>query len=74
MFLRANTAVGLALINMVATAAAYAHITGFWKAKPEVPFVAGFNEGIRKSNEMRRLLVALSTGWAFVGLLEYLCK
>ena len=48
-------------------AAAYAHITGFWKAKAEVPFVTGFNEGIRKSNDLRQLLVSLGVGWALTG-------
>lgn len=54
---------------MAATAGAYSHITGFWKAKAEVPFVTGFNEGIRKSNDLRRLLVSLGVGWVLTGAL-----
>ena len=60
----------LALANVVFTTAAYVHITGFWKAKAEVPFVTGFNEGIRKSNDLRRLLVSLGIGWALIGIIE----
>lgn len=62
----------LELVNVAATAAAYMHITGFWKAKAEVPFVGGFNEGIRKSNDLRRLLVWLGVGWAFTGTVGFL--
>ena len=31
-----------------------------------VPFVEGFNEGIRKSGEIRDSLVALGAGWVVV--------
>ncbi len=58
----------VATANVVATVAAYSHITGFWRSKPEVPFVTGFNEGIRKSNDLRSLLIFLAVGWAFTGL------
>lgn len=62
----------LAVFNVAATGAAYLHITGFWKAKAEVPFVTGFNEGIRKSNDLRRLFVSLGIGWAFTGMVGFL--
>lgn len=57
----------LAVSNIAVTAAAYLHITGFWRLKPMVPFVEGFNEGIRKTNEIRQLLVILGMGWAVFG-------
>lgn len=34
-----------------------------------VPFVEGFNEGIRKSGDIRDLLVVIGGGWAVVGVL-----
>lgn len=67
LFFKPSASPLLELVNVAATAAAYMHITGFWKAKAEVPFVGGFNEGIRKSNDLRRLLVWLGVGWAFTG-------
>ncbi|CAF9943744.1 MAG: hypothetical protein ALECFALPRED_001186 [Alectoria fallacina] len=68
LFFRPNISQVLAMANVAATAGAYSHITGFWKAKAEVPFVTGFNEGIRKSNDLRRLLVSLGGGWAVTGV------
>ena len=67
-FFKTNVTPILALVNVAVTAAAYVHITGFWKVKAEVPFVTGFNEGIRKSNDLRRLLVSLGIGWALTGV------
>ena len=64
----------LALVNVAGILAAYIHITGFWKAKAEVPFVTGFNEGIRKSNDLRRLLVSLGIGWALTGVVGFFWK
>ncbi|MCJ1460649.1 hypothetical protein MMC28_011031, partial [Mycoblastus sanguinarius] len=59
-----STASGLlSIFNVAASAAAYMYISGFWKAKAEVPFIAReYNEAIRKSNDLRRLLVALGIG------------
>lgn len=54
-------------LNVITTTLAYTHLTGFWKLKPEVPFVTGFNEGIRKSNDIRRLLVAMAVSWGVTG-------
>ena len=70
-FFKPNVAPVLALANVAAITAAYMHLTGFWKAKAEVPFLTGFNEGIRKSNDLRRLFVSLALGWAFAGLVEF---
>ena len=61
----------VALVNVAGMLAAYVHITGFWKAKPEVPFLTSFNEGIRKSNDLRRLLVWLGSGWVLMGLVVF---
>lgn len=64
---RPSWVVALPLINVLAIAAAFMHNRSFWKAKAMVPFVEGFNEGIRKSGEIRDLLVALGAGWVVVG-------
>ncbi|KAF6232641.1 hypothetical protein HO173_009080 [Letharia columbiana] len=72
LFFNPNVSPIVALANIATTAAAYMHITGFWKAKAQVPFVTGFNEGIRKSNDLRRLLVSLGVGWTFTGAVGYL--
>ncbi len=69
LFFRPNASLVISFSNVAATAAAYMHLTGFWKAKAQVPFVTGFNEGIRKSNDLRQLLVSLGVAWAFTGLL-----
>ena len=34
--------------------------------------MTGFNEGIRKSNDLRRLLIYLSIGWALAGVAAFL--
>lgn len=67
LFFRPSVSPFLPLVNVATTVAAYTHITNFWKLKAQVPFVTGFNEGIRKSNDLRRLLVALGAGWALTG-------
>ncbi len=67
------TPTSLAFVNVVVETASYLYITGFWKAKAEIPFIAKeYNEGIRKSNDLRRLLVALGVGWGFTGAVGYL--
>ncbi|KAL2039516.1 hypothetical protein N7G274_007788 [Stereocaulon virgatum] len=67
LFFRPNTSPVLPFINVATTTAAYMHITNFWRLKAQVPFVTGFNEGIRKSNDLRRILVVMGVGWAFTG-------
>lgn len=74
LFFHPSVSFMLALVNVAAIAAAYMHLTGFWKAKAEVPFVTGFNEGIRKSNDLRRLLVSLGAAWAVTGVVESLWR
>ena len=59
----------LSIANVVSTGLTYVHITGFWRLKPEVSFVTGFNEGIRKSNDLRLLFVLLGMAWAFTDLI-----
>lgn len=58
----------LALVNMVAEIAASKYISGYWKAKAEIPFMTEYNDAIRRSNDLRRLLIALSAAWAFPGV------
>ena len=62
----------LAITNVINSVAAYVHVTGFWKLKLEVPFVVKLNKGIRKSNEIRSLLIFLAAGWAITGLMGLL--
>ena len=62
----------VAVVNVVAGTFASMYISGYWKAKAQVPFMTEYNEAIRKSNDLRRLLIALSAGWAFTGAVGYL--
>lgn len=62
----------LAAVNVVAGTFTSMYISGYWKAKAQVPFMTEYNEAIRKSNDLRRLLIALSAGWAFTGAVGYL--
>ncbi|KAI4168605.1 MAG: hypothetical protein LQ343_006269 [Gyalolechia ehrenbergii] len=55
-------------LNAITILAAFLHNQHFWKAKPKVPFVAGYNDGIGKSKEIRQLMIPLGLGWAMVGL------
>lgn len=41
------------LVNVAVLAGAFVHNRGFWKAKAEVPFVEGINEGIRRSKRCK---------------------
>ena len=58
------------LFNVAVLAGAFVHNRGFWKAKAEVPFVEGINEGIRRSKDVRDLMVILGIGWGVMGLFE----
>ncbi|CAF9921034.1 MAG: hypothetical protein ALECFALPRED_001693 [Alectoria fallacina] len=62
----------VAVVNVVAGTFASMYISGYWKAKAQVPFMTEYNEATRKSNDLRRLLIALSAGWAFTGAVGYL--
>lgn len=62
----------LALVNVAAEISTSMYISGYWKAKAQVPFMTEYNEAIRRSNDLRRLLIALSAGWAFTGAVGYL--
>lgn len=62
----------LALVNVAAEILVSMYISGYWKAKAQIPFMTEYNEAIRKSNDLRRLLIALSAGWAFTGAVGYL--
>ncbi|KAF6231665.1 hypothetical protein HO173_010197 [Letharia columbiana] len=62
----------LASVNVAAEISASLYISGYWRAKAEVPFMTEYNEAIRRSNDLRRLLIALSAGWAFTGAVGYL--
>lgn len=64
----------LALVNVAAETFTSLYISGYWKAKAQVPFMTEYNEAIRKSNDLRRLLIALSAGWAFTGAVGYLAS
>lgn len=63
------TKVWVPLLNVTAVTGAYMHNRGFWAEKAEVPFVEGFNEGIRKSKDVRNLLVVLGVGWGVMGII-----
>lgn len=62
----------LALVNAIVDVSVSMYIRGYWKAKAEIPFLTEYNEAIRKSNDLRRLLIALSAGWAIIGAVGYL--
>lgn len=62
----------LASVNVAAEISASLYISGYWRAKAQVPFMTEYNEAIRRSNDLRRLLIALSAGWAFTGAVGYL--
>lgn len=64
----------LALVNVAAELSVSRYISGYWKAKAQIPFMTEYNEAIRKSNDLRRLLIMLSAGWAFTGAVGYLAK
>lgn len=64
----------LASVNVAAETFASMYISGYWKAKAEIPFMTEYNEAIRRSNDLRRLLIALSAGWAFTGAVGYLAN
>lgn len=62
----------LALVNVAAEIFTSLYISGYWKAKAQVPFMTEYNDAIRRSNDLRRLLIALSAVWAFTGAVGYL--
>lgn len=64
----------LALVNVAAETFTSMYISGYWKAKAQVPFMTQYNDAIRRSNDLRRLLIALSPGWAFTGAVGYLAS
>ena len=55
-------------MNVFVLVGAFLHNRGFWKGKAEVPFVEGFNEGIRRSQDVWDLMVVLGVGWGAIGL------
>lgn len=61
-----------AIANVIVEVFASIYIRGYWKAKAEIPFMTEYNEAIRKSNDLRRLLSALGVGWAITGAVGYL--
>lgn len=61
-----------ALVNVAAEIFTSMYISGYWKAKAQIPFMTEYNEAIRKSNDLRRVLIALSAAWAFTGVVGYL--
>ncbi|MCJ1284678.1 hypothetical protein MMC26_004014 [Xylographa opegraphella] len=52
---------GLALAAML-------HVGNFWRGKARVPFVEGYNEGMRRTEELRRVLGWLAMSWAATGV------
>lgn len=62
------------IINIaVAVAAGMArlHIGNFWQGKSRVPLVAGYNEGMRKTEALRKLLGLLAMSWVMTGVLRF---
>ncbi|MCJ1322162.1 hypothetical protein MMC15_007508 [Xylographa vitiligo] len=58
----ANVAVG------ALTLGAMLHVGNFWRGKARVPFVEGYNEGMRRTEELRRVLGWLAMSWAATGV------
>ncbi|MCJ1477467.1 hypothetical protein MMC13_006139 [Lambiella insularis] len=54
--------------------AARIHIGNFWQGKSRVPFVGGYNEGMRRTETMRQLLGLLAISWAVTGVLRLALK
>ncbi|MCJ1439215.1 hypothetical protein MMC27_008606 [Xylographa pallens] len=52
---------GLALAAML-------HVGNFWRGKARVPFVEGYNEGMRRTEELRKVLGWLAMSWAATGV------
>ncbi|MCJ1250738.1 hypothetical protein MMC30_007966 [Trapelia coarctata] len=52
--------------------AARIHIGNFWKGKARVPFVGGYNEGMKRTEELFRLLGLLAISWAITGVSDFL--
>ncbi|MCJ1390287.1 hypothetical protein MMC18_003145 [Xylographa bjoerkii] len=52
---------GLALAAMI-------HVGNFWKGKARVPFVGGYNEGMRRTEDLRKMLGWLAMSWAATGV------
>ena len=52
-------AISVPLLNVFNLTCALLHNQIYWKAKPKVPFVGGYNEGTEKSKQIRQSLVGL---------------
>ena len=48
------------------------HIGNFWQGKARVPFVQGYNKGMRKTEELRRILGWLATSWVITGVSNFM--
>ena len=57
-------------INGVIAAAAKAHVNGFWGDKGRVPFVASYNEGMRRTNTWSENLGLIGALWVVTTLVE----
>jgi len=68
------TATTIALIHVgiscVALAAA-THIGNFWDGKARVPFVGGYNEGMRRTQALKNMLQVLAGTWIFTGIVRF---
>jgi hypothetical protein len=59
-------------VNVIITMAAKAHVDGFWSDKRRVPFVTGYNEGIRRTNTWSQNLGLVTAIWLLSTLVEML--
>jgi hypothetical protein len=57
-------------ISCVALAAA-THIGNFWDGKARVPFVGGYNEGMRRTQALKNMLQVLAGTWIFTGIVRF---
>jgi len=49
--------------NALCVTLAYCHLASFWEGKAKVPLVKDYNDGIRASNNLQRILMVLSISW-----------
>lgn len=52
--------------------AARIHIGNFWKGKAMVPFVGGYNEGMKRTEALSRLLGLLAISWTITGAIDFM--
>ena len=57
-------------INVVITMAAKIHVDEFWGDKVRVPFVEGYNEGMRRTEAWSQNLGLIAGTWAVTLLVE----